>query len=224
MNTDALKELGKSASPAAKKKVSWRAPRGEDFVLPVAPGARLVFAFDQSLSACGFVAVGGQIRDGKPFVAISAAQRIAVELNDGSTGYERELRRALILRDEIADRALGLALTWNQFSADIEVVHEAPPIGGGRMRSPESSLLAAMAVRMAFTDDRYHLRPMVAPRTHKVFVSGNARATKGEHHAALKQVMADLEIQGAESITNEAHRDALSVALTHFTTQPWSLS
>jgi len=55
------------------------------------------------------------------------------------------------------------------------------------------------------------LLPMMRRQDHCKLVCGNANADKRAHHAALKLLFP--HIAGSELVTNEATRDALSVAL-----------
>jgi hypothetical protein len=119
------------------------------------------------------------------------------------------LRRALLLHDEIVN--------WYQRAVpgdDWDVVYEAVPEGGS-IRSPESSLLGAMAVLMAsrgFRGTTRLLEPVPA-QSHKKYTCGNRNASKTEHHAALMKLAEILQVRGLEQLTNEAKRDSFSVGL-----------
>jgi hypothetical protein len=216
VNTEALEAFrqGKKSKPA---KALWEPPISSDFRLPPFPQVRWVIGVDQSLAACGAVLIGGTRRvDSLPAFRVMQAWKIATEAPEHVKGFEASLRRA----GELNTRFRGfLTASWLDVTGPLELVHETPPpTGVGRMRSPEASLLAALAIRIA-ADVASDLRlgDMVPAQSHKLFICGNRNATKAEHHAALKKVAADLGVENFDLVTNEATRDAASIALLHFT-------
>ena len=176
------------------------------------PGAWL--GCDQSLKASGLVVL---LVDDWPewTIRVTSATTIGTQAEAGIDGWEDVLRRARKLEREFriwipgAWRELGFEPRVKRYAA-----HEAPPIGGGsRFLKPELSLIASYAFRRSLEDIfAWQLQPMVRPQDHKSLICGNANAKKPAHHHALKQLFP--RIEGSELITNEATRDALSVALT----------
>lgn len=197
VNTAKLSEF-RDGAKKTKKKV-WTAPVIDQF------RAGQIIAWDQSLSACGMVALWcTKPEDGRTVLHINSAETFRMQTAIG--GHEGNFQRTLALSDEI-----GRWMEDRDFGGGWEVVHEAPPSGGGTMRHPESSILASVAVRQGTR--RYKLNPMVSRQSHARFACGNGNATKKDHHAALMKLAEDLEIGNLHLITNEAKRDALSVAL-----------
>lgn len=196
MNTESLKQF---RDPTQKpRKAVWAPPGRGDF----AQGH--LIAFDPSLSACGVVAITVDDRG----VIIDEAHSFPSQ-EMGATGNEENFRKAMALAALVTQWRIkcGTDLTSWPF------VHEAPPIGGGRIRSPESALLAGLAVRASMWG--HDCRGMIAPAAHKNFICGNSKADKKEHHAALRATAERLRFLNYELITNEAKRDALSVALSY---------
>lgn len=217
MNTEALAAF--AAKDAARRAAApkWKPPESSDFCLPRHPRVRWAVAVDQSLSACGAVLIGGaRLPDGRAVFGVQQAWKMVTEAPEGTKGFEASLRRATELAGRFSD---FLVHAWLHVEGPLELVHEAPPpTGVARMRSPESSLLAALSFRIAGQNSTGVLfGDMVSAQAHKHFVCGNRNADKAEHHAALKQLAVDLGIEGFDLVKNEATRDALSVALLHFT-------
>lgn len=181
----------------------WRAPVIEDFAAHA--GKTRILAVDQSLSATGMV----WLAVGKKELTVYGAWTFRSEAGADVEGHEENLQRALSLGTQI-DWVL-----WEVHRNVACVVHEGPPVGGGRILRPESSLLAALALRQAATRREVPIAPMVQPQTHKRVVCGNGNATKKEEHAALAQLATTLPILEYQRVTNEATRDALCVALAH---------
>jgi hypothetical protein len=214
VNTDALESF--AAGRPAKAKEVWTPPTPASFHAPEAPGVRYVLGVDQSLSACGLVLIGAQRQAERLVLGVMTAQKIVTEAAE-SKGFEEHYRRAVQLHDRIQEFLVSVYLGTE---GDIELAHEAPPVGGGRLRTPESAILAGLAVRLAAAKDWITIGPMVPPQVHKDFTCGNRRADKKEHHAALTALAAGLGIERWDLITNEAMRDAASVALTHLSREP----
>jgi hypothetical protein len=92
----------------------------------------------------------------------------------------------------------------------VRAVHEAPPMGRGKLIKPEISLLTSNVWRNATWG--IERLPMVRRQDHAWLLCGNANAkTKKEYHTPLRALFP--QIRGSELITNEATRDALSVAI-----------
>ena len=89
------------------------------------------------------------------------------------------------------------------------VLLERPPVGGGRLRSTESALMAAEAIHLAAHNLNIEAVSIPAQTTKKV-ICGNANAKKAEAHAALAKGWDVPDI-----VTNEHQRDALMVLITY---------
>lgn len=199
MKTESLKQF-KSGSTSPKT-TPWRAPRASDF------DYGYILAFDQSLSACGAVALSSS----EEGLVIEAAHKFpAFEVNE--TGNEASFLKAVLLTHAITDWRLAEGFTAVRWA----FVHEAPPVGGGRIREPESALLSGMSVRLSL--NQFRCEGMVTPAQHKKFICGNAKADKKEQHAALAELAITLPIINYHLITNEAKRDALCIALHYLGT------
>jgi hypothetical protein len=164
----------------------------------------LYLGCDQSLAAAGLVLfeVGAE----RDRWTVHVAQKITIVRTEHS-GWEDILQRALTL-DSHFKSFMHAWITDSDWD-DIMAVHEAPPIGGGKLVNPEISLIAAYAFRCATLGLRQ--LPMVRRQDHAKLICGNGNATKAQHHAALKPYFE--HIRGSTAITNEATRDALSVAI-----------
>lgn len=211
MDTAALEAL--AGRRKIKVKADWTPPTSESFALPSPPALpRGVLAIDQSLNGCAAVLLGAARIDGRAVIEVNMVRKFNTGISTGVGGYEESLQRGEELYLQLAEWIAQIKL----FSAaPIQVVHEQPPIGGGRIVRPESSLLAAFAVRRAANVNDYPVMKMAAPQSHKFFTCGDRKADKKKHHAALKILAAELGITGMELITNEDLRDALSIGLFH---------
>lgn len=211
MDTAALEALAGRWKPKAK--AEWMPPTSKSFGLPSYPDTpRGVLAIDQSLNGCAAVLLGAVRIAGKAVIEVNMVRKFNTGISTGVGGYEESLQRAEELYLRLAEWIAQIKL----FSAaPIQVVHEQPPIGGGRIVRPESSLLASFAVRRATFACGYPVMKMVAPQSHKFFTCGDRKADKKKHHAALKVLAARLGIAGMDLITNEDLRDALSIGLFH---------
>jgi hypothetical protein len=204
LDTSALKALRDK-----KPKKAWRPLK----LSTLAEG--LYLGADPSLTAFGLV-----------LFEVLPEQRYAVHMaeqfttSEVETGWEDTLQRAELLQTDLA-RWFWKWLTtgWGRVYA----VHEAPPVGGGKIFRPEASLISGYAFRAAlisvFGDkgtlgqlQPVRMLPMVRRQDHARLICGDPNADKKTHHEALKDLFDG--IRGAdELITNGAKRDALSVAL-----------
>lgn len=174
------------------------------------PGTYL--AADPSITAFGLV-----------LFEVSPDQRYAVHMAEQFktesglvAGHEDTLWRAEVIE--------GLIQSWLQTWmvghdwGHVYAVHEAPPIGNLRHSKFEYSLVTGLgfrlALRAAYQDRRSEisLLPMVRRQDHARLICGDPDAKKPVHHAALKEHF-DAIRDADELITNEAKRDALSIAL-----------
>lgn len=196
MNTDSLVTLRAKQSP----KSVWRPPRPTDL------HHGHILAFDQSLSATGAVLlshIGDEVR-------VLAARVVSTPAHpDVKSTRENDIRRALMLRHSLNEWVR--TLVRDPFMV---VAYEAVP-EGPYIRHIESSLLSAMAVKLVCQDNDLRLAEQAAvpARTHKKFTSGNLNASKSEHGKAMKKLGAEMPIEDFGLVTNEATRDALSIAL-----------
>lgn len=162
-----------------------------------------VLAFDQSLSATGWVTMFNGIGG----VVVTGAGTLA-NMGDPLKGNARTLARSHELRTQVE------SLVWQippaeTFSAR---VFESPPSAGRSVR-PESSLLAAHVLGSVFRPESL---TMIQAQHVKKIITGNGNAKKPEVKKAL---MAMTWIVGLFMVTNEHQRDALSLALTYLADQ-----
>lgn len=197
LDLSGLKSLrtGGEVKAAKTKKTTWEPLDLRD----LQPGTYL--ACDQSLGATGLVLF--EVMPERDRWSVHMAQKLD---GGGNANWEEALSSAARLQALMVGwiHSWVIGTDWG----DVKAVHEAPPIGGGRIMRPESSLLGAFAFRNAIG---FPLLPMVRRQDHAKLICGNANAKKPIEHASLKQLFP--QITGSELITNEAHRDALCVAL-----------
>lgn len=194
-----LQSAAKS-TPAPKAKI-WLPPSR----LSLAEGN--VIAFDQSLAACGMVWLtfdpsGLKVVDAQVFKTVSQPSNHAGNLARG-TDLARQLRSYL-------SKAV-----YSHGSRNWTFIHEAPLTGGGRVRNTDSSLLAAQTIRIEMDYRGFPMAPMITAQQHKWATSGDRLISKSAHRAALMRLVELLGVEGYDQITNEAMRDAFSVAITH---------
>lgn len=201
INITKLKALRDKERPTRRE--PWRPPVIEDFATHAE--TTRVLAVDQSLSATGMV----WLAVGKRELMVYGAWTFRSEADEDADGHEQNLQRAMDLGSQIHE------VLHEVYQNVAHVVHEGPPVGGGRIMRPESSLLAALALRQVAARWVIPVAPMVQPQTHKRVVCGNGNATKKEEHAALAQLATTLPILEYRRITNEATRDALCVGIAH---------
>lgn len=139
--------------------------------------------------------------------AVHFAQKYGVEPTEVD-GWEDLLRRVKSLEDWLyAYVAQWIKATdWGH----VRVVHESPPIGHLKNSKFEISLMTSYAWRNATWG--IERLPMVRRQDHAWLLCGNGNVkSKSAYHAPLRALLP--QIRGGELITNEATRDALSVAL-----------
>jgi hypothetical protein len=165
-------------------------------------GLGRMVCFDPSLSATGVV----DLEHTPDRLVVHGAWTLRGEAPSGYTGREREMREGLILRARIVD----LLITYD---SGVTALTEAPPIGGGRIKAPESAMLGCLAVHVAALDANVPMGPMYYPQRHRALTCGQALIKKEKHHPLLMELAAELAIEGLEKVSNEHRRDALSVGL-----------
>jgi hypothetical protein len=212
VNTEALESFSAKKAPS---KTAWHPPEITDFQYRY---ARTVMAFDPSLRACGAVALTITSVRGMPIIAVHAGKKF-VTADHAMGGFEESLRKTLELSEQIGPWILNEMRGFHL--AGIEFVHEGPPVGGGKLIRPEAALLGGAALRFALTPLNLTVEPMIQPQTHKRLWCGprskNQTITKKEHHDAMMARAQELGVLGLDKITNEATRDAFSVACMHLT-------
>jgi hypothetical protein len=211
MNTEALEAF--AAGRPSKTKDEWRPPEMGDFHYDSYWG-RDVIAVDPSLRA--FAAVFLSISEvmGQPQIFVLAARKFTTAEEDAK-GWEANFQRAMQVGH---DFRLWIDEATAGFSrVRLEIVHEQPPAGGGRIIRPEATILGGLATRFAARDLGVPVQRMVAPQSHKRLFCGAEKVTKAQHHAALKKTAAQLGISGMDLVKNEGTRDALSIGLMHCT-------
>lgn len=216
MNTEALEAF--AAGRPIKTKDEWRPPELEDFQFDAWHG-RSVVAVDPSLRAFAavFLHIGPVM--GYPQIFVLGARKFT-STEDDAKGWEANFQRAMQVGQGFRSWVDGA--TVGHARIRLEIVHEQPPTGGGRIIRPEATILGGMATRVAARDLGVPVQRMVAPQSHKHLFCGPRKpgekaVTKAQHHAALKKSAEHLGISGMDLITNEGTRDALSIALLHCT-------
>ncbi len=162
-----------------------------------------VIACDPSLAGLGIVHI--EVKDGE--VAVLGAEKLATVQTDRK-GWDDTFYRAGLLEALIA--ALIDAWLEVRIFEDVYAVHESPPIGKNMMRT-ESTILAGYGFRSVMNEYEIPIDKTVTAQSHKKLICGNHVASKTEHHTAIKELLP--KIVNSEMITNEATRDALSIAL-----------
>ena len=223
MNTEALAAFATKDAARRAAAPKWRPPEMTDFHYDPFWG-RDVVAVDPSLRAFGAVFLTiSSVKDQSPHVRVHAARKFTSAEGD-ATGWEANFQRAMQVGHDFR-----LWLSEDVFAGHarirLEIVHEQPPTGGGRIIRPEATILGGFATRIAARDIGVLTQRMVAPLSHKNLFCGPRKpgekgVTKAEHHAALKETAGRLGISGMDLITNEATRDALSIGLLHLTRPP----
>lgn len=216
MNTEALEAF--AAGRPAKMKDEWRPPELEDFHYDPYWG-RYVVAVDPSLRAFAavFLHIGSIM--GQPQIFVHAARKFTTA-EDETSGWEANFQRAMQVGHDFRlwiDQA-----TAGVSRVRLEIVHEQPPTGGGRIIRPEATILGGMATRVAARDIGVPIQRMVAPQSHKHLFCGPRKpgekvVTKAQHHAALKAACERLGVTGMDLVKNEGTRDALSIGMLHLT-------
>ena len=118
-------------------------------------------------------------------------------------GHEGNLKRACECYDAIKPLLVNAVRPL--------VVHETPPVGDGMSR-PESSLLAAVAIRIAAHEREIPVH-MVAAQRAKRRLTGRANATKPEMKDALARFWPHLPLKRPY---NEHVRDTLALGIVAY--------
>lgn len=204
INTEGLDAL--AGRRASKTRPVWQPPTRADF----RPG--FVLAFDQSLANTGFVVleIKRDKHDRNELTILTSEILRTVDEAEGKGGHAENLRRAQVQYRNY----FSLLKSFSVHRSHATIAHESPPDGGGKLMRPESSLLSALALRIAAQEAMFPLGVAVASGTHRKIVCGRGNVDKKTAHEGLA-TWAPLLVNGyAKHITNEAKRDALSVALS----------
>lgn len=169
--------------------------------LAALPNCRFI-ACDPSLAATGLVFI--EVHDGEVYVL--GAETVGVAKTE-LVGWADTFQRAHLLKTALRP----ILESWvHDFGGGV-AVHEAPPTAGGNMMRIESTILAGYTFEQLAEELGMESVPLVTPMAHKFLLCGNGRATKKEHHEKVKALLPS--IFDGKYITNEALRDALSIAL-----------
>lgn len=180
------------------KKAEWRPPTVDDL------GYGCLLAFDPSLSATGFVALERTL----DCFRVMGAVTLRGDAPSILTGWTQTFRQSMDIRAKLRGLLRG-------YDPDVwEIVVESPPMGGGKILSPESAILVANDLHMLAEELGFTMLPMISPQQHKKATVGNGGITKTEHHERLKPVLLGLAPGNLALITNAAKRDGMSIAVT----------
>jgi Holliday junction resolvasome RuvABC endonuclease subunit len=165
-----------------------------------------IIAFDQSLSNTGYVVLDTS----SPTFHIGPLKLMTtgmLKAKNDLKGHENTLFRGMDLFWEIQD----VCRQWRPDS----VIFETPPVGG-RMARPESSLLAALSLRLAaIIENPFVKLVMISRQQAAKRWTGNGNADKRVVRAALDQVLTTHEIARCDGPWNEHVYDALSLGLLY---------
>jgi Holliday junction resolvasome RuvABC endonuclease subunit len=136
-----------------------------------------VGCFDQTLSKTGSIIL---ISSGGKIVPYRSKM---FEPTSEEVGNEGNLEKATLLFE-------GFLIYFASHKVDL-VAHEAPPVGGGKLMRPESSLMAATALRCAAKSLGIPVR-MVAPQKVKNRLTGNTKAEKKDVKLAIERMIPEV--------------------------------
>lgn len=170
-----------------------------------------VVAFDQSFASTGWVSVLNtpHVHNGwPPSLHVLAAGNFSAGERVPKGGIEQDLRLAVGLYDQV------LGVLAQHARGDTVVAHEMPAVGGKFHNN--SSPFSAVAVRIASTmlaagGGANPPVVMVNRQSWAKCVCGNAKATKAEAHKGMAAWAGG--VPGWETLTNEARRDAMGIAV-----------
>jgi Holliday junction resolvasome RuvABC endonuclease subunit len=162
-----------------------------------------IIAFDQSLSNTGFVVLNSQNRFLQHEIVFEKTGML--KAIDDLKGHEKTLDRGMDLFWEIQD-------VCKAHRPDA-VIFETPP-AGGKMSRPESSLLAALTIRLAALIENPFVKLVMMSRQKAAKRwTGNGNADKKVVRAALEKLMEAHKITRPTGPWNEHVVDALSLGL-----------
>lgn len=155
-----------------------------------------ILSFDQALANTGWVLFEHDPDDG-----LEPIRTGLLTTDTSDKGHLGSLCRAQDIHAQVLDLVF-------RFGVPGVVLHESPPVAG-RMSRPESSLLAALAIRMAYGDTTVE---MVSGQRAKAIVAGNPKATKAEVRSGVLRRVPDLATLRP---ANEHTYDAAALAITY---------
>lgn len=167
-----------------------------------------IISFDQALSETGYVVIQSLADHGPPRFEATGMLTATHDVK----GHENTLLRASSLYLE----AKGL-IAYHKPAMDnlpLVVVHETPPTsaGHGKMARPESSLLAALAIRVAAMECNCRVVMRARQKAYKRF-TGSGNAEKKFMKEALTKLLDARGIKRPEGPWNQHIIDALGIAL-----------
>lgn len=165
-----------------------------------------IVAFDQTMSATGWACVHA---DATGDVTVHKTGMCVTDTL-GIKGYGDYMERVALLRRQIR-QALRDTPT--------AVGHEEPPMGGGKMNNPDSSLVAGAIVRCV-ADERDLPVVMVHAKHAKKVITGNGNADKKLVRQHLERALPSMK--GLKPM-NYNVSDAIAIAVVAFEKEPtWS--
>lgn len=148
------------------------APSEAPTILPPVPEdeLRTILAFDQSLRNTGWALL----------VGVEVVQTGMLKTTEVSKGHLDSLLRAERMYEDVGDLMASL------YPRPQVIVHEMPPVAlPGRMMRPESSLLAALAIRIAVASIPQVPVVMIGAQQAKRRWTGKGNAKKAEVKVAV---------------------------------------
>lgn len=178
-------------------------------LLVLSPSSQIqkIISFDQALSETGYVVIQSLGPHSPPRFEATGMLSATHDVK----GHENTLLRAASLYLEAKD-----LIAYHKPSMDLSfvVVHETPPTsaGPGRMARPESSLLAALAIRIAAMESGCRVVMRARQKAYKRF-TGSGNADKKYMKEALTKLLDARGIQRPTGPWNQHVIDALGLAL-----------
>jgi Holliday junction resolvasome RuvABC endonuclease subunit len=161
-----------------------------------------VLSWDQSLRKTAWTWISTE--DGPPRVVDAGMCRTKTRDIGGKESWADRFTDGVSIQDQM------LAVLQRLSGDSVRVAHEAPPMGGGSLRSPHSSVLASQALWIACS--RCGITPVsLTPQSAKKLLTGNPKADKPEVGRAVTALN---WLDGRELLTNEDLRDAAAIGLT----------
>lgn len=215
----ALEELeGFRADRPARRsraKMPW-APLTPDRLRP-----GVVLAFDQTIRSAGWCLLvndqlGPRVVRAGTCKTSSSGQRGWASTLDDAEDVSRQIEAVVGMADE------WVANAWRSPLGRLEVVHEAPPAGGGKLVRPESSALAALGVRMAAGRTGIAVVMLANQSVKRLLVDVGDREGQTKLGEVTKPVVGEALaalgwLAGREQLRNEHQRDAAGLGLLRLT-------
>lgn len=177
----------------------------------------VVLAFDQTIRNTGWCMV---TRDAVSAVVVASGT--CRTRPAGLKGWAETLAGA----EAVCDKIAGVLDAYRWYDG-VEVVHEAPPTGGGRLARPESTLLAALGVRRAAAAVGLPVTMLANQSAKRLLVDCvDGRVEPGPGQVKIGDVTKAMVAEALRGLTwlydrerlgNEHERDAGALALLHLT-------